>query len=95
LPRELYRKNEREDPVVKRSLTSFTPIEFSERMIAVLYPGYLLFCWGSALAAPASARVFGWIAVAAIVLGVLGIALNRAQGRSYQHNLDQLDGNGK
>jgi hypothetical protein len=64
-------------------------------MIAVLYPGYLLFCWGSALAAPASARVFGWIAVAAIVLGVLGIALNRAQGRSYQHNLDQLDGNGK
>jgi hypothetical protein len=58
---------------------------------AALYPGYLLFCWGSTVAEPASARVYVWIAVTAIVLGAGGVALNLAKARKYQRLLDEMD----
>jgi hypothetical protein len=58
---------------------------------AALYPGYLLFCWGSAVAEPASAHAFAWIAVTAIVLGAVGIALNLAKARKYQRLIGEMD----
>jgi hypothetical protein len=59
--------------------------------LAVFYPGYLLFCWGSSIVDPASARGFGWIAVTAVSLGAIAIPLNLAKARKYQRLLEEMD----
>jgi hypothetical protein len=62
--------------------------------VVVLYPGYLLFCWGSAVAEPGAARVYGWIVVTVFGLGGIGVWLNLAKAQKYQRLIDEMDNGG-
>ncbi len=63
---------------------------FWARVVA-LYPGYLLFCWGSAVTEPGAARAYWWIAVTACGLGGVGVWLNLAKARKYQRLIDDME----
>jgi hypothetical protein len=59
--------------------------------IVLLVPGYMLFCWGQAMAKPASAKRLAITAAVFLALCVLGIPNNRIVARRYQRRIDELD----
>jgi len=59
--------------------------------LAAFYPGYLLFLSGSAVAEPASAHAYAWIAATVFILGPVAIVLNLRKARIYQQRINEIN----
>ena len=59
--------------------------------VIVMIPGYLMWCFGLALAHPALARIVHINIAVFLVLGVLAFPLNLKLARKYQRQIDELD----
>jgi hypothetical protein len=82
--RDFYRKE------LKRQRDFHRGMWFWSRLL-IMVPGYLLFCFGSAIAHPELARGFEGIVACFIVLCIVAVPLNLRLSRKYQRQMDELD----